>query len=89
MNLRALYLRALDLFNSFGAPPYTACDAQAYKGSRHYYGLVTALAVTDPHSDTIKGGRVSRVSINGVNYHFTRDRLGRTHLPKAVRERML
>jgi len=89
MKLHALWLRALDILNAFGAPPYLVPDAQAYNSARCYYALKTALDVADPLAYTAKEGLESLVSINGVDHHFTRDRFGRLHLPKAIRERML
>ena len=91
MNLRALWLRFVDLANNFGAPPYAVMDREAYSSTALYYDLEKALRAADESEPRRlpSGGRVYPVAINGTEFFFTVDKLGRRHLPRALRERML
>jgi hypothetical protein len=87
--LRFLWLRTRDLVEAGGLPPYVIVDHQSYEVKRAYWSLVNALAVADSTAVTAKGGTMFEVCIGFKKYRFTRDRFGRLHLPKALRERIL
>lgn len=91
MNLRALKTKALDVVAAFGAPPYSVYDKQSVRGYVHYYDLAKALAVADEDEARRlpSGGKVYPVYVNAQRFFFTVDKLGRRHLPRALRERML
>lgn len=91
--LHALWLRATDLVKSFGFPPYVVVDHQSYDHLKGYYSLKKAIAAGDCTGLTKGRGTVHPVVIGvGVaskQYAFSRDRKGRIHLPRALRDRIL
>lgn len=89
MNLRALGLRLLDTLLAFPSKPYAVEDKQSVTGFLFFYSLERALRVGDAASKTAKDGEVHVLFVGLTRYKFTRDRKGRLHLPKAIRDRIL
>lgn len=91
--LRFLQLRAYDLLLSAGRPPYQFADHQAYNRVGASYSLRKAIRMCDvlpPTISTPYPGLVKCIATPSCpSYYLKVDRLGRTHLPKALRERIL
>lgn len=91
--LRFLQLRAYDLLLSAGRPPYQFADQQAYNRVGSSYSLRKAIRMCDvlpPTISTTYQGLVKCIATPSCpSYYLKVDRFGRTHLPKALRERIL
>lgn len=90
---RFLWLRAYDLLLSAGRPPYQFTDHQAYGHVGSSYSLRKAIRMCDvlpPTPSTAYQGPVKCIATPDCPGYFLKvDRLGRVHLPKALRERIL
>lgn len=86
---RFLWLRAYDLLLSAGRPPYEYADKQAYGYVGRSYSLRAAIRAADLNS--VAGGQPRKIvaTPSHPGYFLKVDRLGRVHLPKALRERIL
>ena len=90
--LRALGLRASDLFRSYGVPPYSYTGKELQSMTvLATYSLERALrdAPVDP-ATTAPGSRMGTkyVMIGAQQHELRQDRFGRTHLPNVIKHRL-
>lgn len=88
--LKFLQLRARDLLLSAGRPPYSYADHQAYGLTGTSYSLRKAIQMCDVVPSLFGDKPTKGIAIpRHPGFILKVDRLGRTHLPKALRERIL
>ncbi len=92
--LRALGLRAIDLFHARGLRPYNYAFNDPVGGRRNAwtYSLGEALLKTDVDPATTapgsKAGTKYVLFCNQGQHELRQDRFGRVHLPNAIKHRL-